>query len=891
MRPLELTISAFGPFVGKHTLELKKLGQSGLYLITGDTGAGKTTIFDAITFALYGKASSARRTKEMLRSKYAPIDDPTYVELTFEHGGKIYTINRNPGYERKSKRGEGTMTEPAACKLSLPDGSILEKTKEVSAKIEEIIGLTHDQFRQISMISQGEFRDLLEADTEKRQKIFRNIFNTSFYNRMQERISEDAKDAKIALENAQRSQRQYISGIECAETSDRALDVKKAKNGELLTAEVVSLLQELLEEDRRHSETLGQDRSLLELISRHDALVKKLNSEKSNSETAQYARDAAKNELEKVKLTKPRQAELIDEIAKLNAVLPEYEEYDEAEKAFAKTKKNIGKQEEKLAKAEKDKETFEKTLTSQEQELKNLERSPMEAEQLKSRRDNLNALLTDMKELQSAKANLKKEQDKLRDALEKKSRLDADYNSKNDAFLCEQAGILASTLEEGKRCPVCGSIEHPLPAQLSENAPTEADVKRAKELAELAQQEASGLSTAAYRQKGSVDEKENAVRELLQKLLPDTDPDSAASIADAEVNSLKEQISAAEARAKRKDELEKAIPKTKDLLDEANEAYNNANIALKGLRTKLSEQEDTLQKKKSKLAYDSKEKAEEHINKLKSELSELQNAQTSASENFNEQEKKLAGFCGAIEHIEKELQDITLPEEEVVTRIREDKDKIEETHRSVTSRIDSNQKTLDNIQNTAEDISQKETKYAWIKVLADTANGNLKGKDEKIALEVYYQRIFFDRILSRANIRLQKMSGGQYSFKRSKGSTQGQHALDLDIHDHINATERSVCSLSGGEAFIASLSLALGLSDEIQMSAGVHLDTLFVDEGFGSLDSDSLAKAYNALNSLTEGNRLVGLISHVNELKELIGNQIVVEKTPSGTSKCSIQFR
>ena len=207
----------------------------------------------------------------------------------------------------------------------------------------------------------------------------------------------------------------------------------------------------------------------------------------------------------------------------------------------------------------------------------------------------------------------------------------------------------------------------------------------------------------------------------------------------------------------------------------------------------------------------------------------------------------------------------------------------------VHTRITTNESAQKNISKKQTELEALERKYTWMKALADTANGNLSGKD-KIMLETYIQTTYFDRILERANIRLRKMSGGQYDLKRRRtaGNKQSQSGLELDIVDHINTTERSVNTLSGGEAFLASLALALGLSDEVQMSTGIKLDTLFVDEGFGSLDSEALSKAYATLAGLTEGNRLVGIISHVAELKERIDKQIVVTKLKAGCSMAQI---
>ena len=218
------------------------------------------------------------------------------------------------------------------------------------------------------------------------------------------------------------------------------------------------------------------------------------------------------------------------------------------------------------------------------------------------------------------------------------------------------------------------------------------------------------------------------------------------------------------------------------------------------------------------------------------------------------------------------------------------KKEITEQQKNVHARLTANEKAQTNIAAKAEQMKLLEEKHAWVRTLSDTANGTLSGKD-KIMLETYIQTTYFDRILQRANLRLLKMSGGQYDLKRRRkaDTMRGQSGLELDIIDHVNGTERSVNTLSGGEAFLASLALALGLSDEVQMSTGIKLDTLFVDEGFGSLDSEALSKAYHTLASLTEGNRLVGIISHVAELKEKIDKQIIVTKDKLGRSNATIK--
>ena len=253
MRPLKLTIAGFGPYAGAQELDFEALGTSGLYLIAGDTGAGKTTIFDALTFALFGKASGDSRKDDMLRSKYARAEDPTYVELTFTYNGQTYTVRRNPLYYRinlKKKDATDLVKQNADALLTLPDGSVVTKKTEVDNAIQEIIGLSREQFAQICMISQGDFRRLLEADTETRKKIFKDIFGTGLYSDLQTRLKDEASALDGQMTEARRSIRQYTEGMVCADNSDFNAQVQKAKTDGLPTAELTELFENLLKEDR-----------------------------------------------------------------------------------------------------------------------------------------------------------------------------------------------------------------------------------------------------------------------------------------------------------------------------------------------------------------------------------------------------------------------------------------------------------------------------------------------------------------------------------------------------------------------------------------------------------------------------------------------------------------
>ena len=217
MRPIKLTMSAFGPYAGKTVLELDKLGASGLYLITGDTGAGKTTIFDAIAFALYGQPSGDNRETGMFRSQYADAATPTFAELVFAYRGETYTVRRNPEYDRLKTRGEGTTTEKADAELVYPDGRVITKVKEVDRAIAEIMGIDRNQFSQIAMIAQGDFLKLLLASTDERKKIFQKLFNTQSFSRLQKSLKTAADELGGACKAAEDSIRQYVGGLSAAE--------------------------------------------------------------------------------------------------------------------------------------------------------------------------------------------------------------------------------------------------------------------------------------------------------------------------------------------------------------------------------------------------------------------------------------------------------------------------------------------------------------------------------------------------------------------------------------------------------------------------------------------------------------------------------------------------
>ena len=918
MRPLKLTMAGFGPYAGVQELDFETLGTGGLYLITGDTGAGKTTIFDAITFALYGEASGDSRKPDMLRSKYVKPADPTYVELTFAYGGKTYTVRRNPEYQRAKARGTGTTRQAADAQLTLPDGTPVTKVKEVNAAIHDIIGLTREQFAQIAMISQGEFRRLLQASTPERQAIFRDIFGTKFYDSLQERLKRRTGDLRSLRDQAVQSIRQYIEGMVCDPDSPLSPQVRKATDGELPTAEVMALFEEVLKEDSEAKTVLAAALTELEqAIEANTAALtqaqtyqnaKSALSEKEKQEAAQTAAlEQAAAALAEAEATQPRQEELAKTIAELNLLLPGYDELEQSEKALVQKEKSLTLTQAQAEAAGRKKEELSSELANLKAEHKNLEQAGADREKLIAQRQNLmelrekfRALLLNLGDLEIEKRILAEKQGAYLIAAENSSTLLRIFEEKNTAFLNEQAGIIASRLTPGAPCPVCGSTEHPRLATLSAKAPTEADVKKAKTAYEKAQAATEAASAAASTQRGTVATAKEALRKAADALLPGTALEEVKSAADAkkaeltaQISELNGQISEVEKKIARKAELDKLIPQNEKALTDAESALSSAAEETTVLTVSIEELKKQMESQRGKLRHESKSAARAEIKALEQEQAALKANLTRAEKNMASCKEALAATQAAMETLRTQIAagtEADLPTLEAEKAALSDrKREITRRQQVIHTRMATNEKARDHAAKKSGELEELETTYQWTKALSDTANGTVAGKD-KIMLETYIQTTYFDRILERANIRLQKMSGGQYDLKRRRTSEskRGQTGLELDIVDHINTTERSVNTLSGGEAFLASLALALGLSDEVQMSTGIRLDTLFVDEGFGSLDSEALSKAYAALAGLTEGSRLVGIISHVAELKEKIDRQILVTKDRTGGSKAEI---
>ena len=918
MRPLKLTIAGFGPYAGVQELDFENLGERGLYLITGDTGAGKTTIFDAITFALFGEASGDSREPNMLRSKYAAPQDPTFVELTFAYDGKNYHVRRSPEYERAKARGTGTTRQAADACLTLPDGRVVTKLKDVDKAIREILGLSRGQFSQVAMISQGDFRKLLQADTKDRQKIFRDIFGTGHYVTLQNQLKDASSELRDLRDQAQRSVWQYIGGMVCGEDSLHNPQVKKARNGELPIADVMALFEALLAEDREAQATLDTrlaetEKEMEDVTARLTqalsiAVARKALAEKERTEALQSAAmENAQAALESARQTQPEQDDLSKKITRMELLLPSYGEMEAMTAALAAAQRKLTGARSAEVSALRSREALTEEVAALKLKQESFAGAAAEKEKLTAKRQQLDeraekllALIRGIAALENEQRKLARMQASYLASDVESSRLLQEYELKNRAFLSEQAGIIASTLAEGESCPVCGSVSHPRLATLSENAPTEAEVKIAKKNFDTARKETEKLSLAAGKQQSVVATTAAALIKDANTLLPGTSFDQAATAAmiqreelREQIASLDEQIQAADLKIAGKRKLDTLIPEKERLLADTEGKLSSAKAQIAALTASAEELTKQITALSEKLTFPDKAAAERERKSLQIRLQTLKKAQTDAENTLNGCKESLSATRAAITELRRQLENGTEADMTALTGVKNEltarKNAILARQKAVHTRLTTNASAAANIAKKQAQMEDLENRYAWVKALADTAGGNLTGK-EKIMLETYIQTTYFDRILERANIRLRKMSGGQYDLmrRRTAADLRGQSGLELDIVDHVNGTQRSVNTLSGGESFLASLALALGLSDEVQMSTGIRLDTLFVDEGFGSLDSEALSKAYATLAGLTEGNRLVGIISHVAELKERIDRQILVTKARSGGSTARI---
>lgn len=992
MRPTQLTISAFGPYAGEIKLDMDALGDRGLYLISGDTGAGKTTIFDAITFALYGNASGEARRPKMLRSKYALPDAGTFVEMSFVYNGMEYSVRRNPEYMRAKQRGEGETKEKPDAELNMPDGRVITGDKAVTQEIETLLGLSREQFSQIAMLAQGSFSRLLSGKTEDRGIIFREIFGTRPYQQFQEKLKEQAKALYGQYADTRKSIEQYTGGvIPGDEREDLAIRWKEAQKG---SPEVMlALLEQMITADREEENALdGKMKAIREEMS---ALGLKLGKAQSASkvfkdlEAARLILDreaprlaAAKGNYNKEKEGQAERDILMVTITKMEEAMKSYARYDGLAAGREECLKRIGRLKANALRNQEEEARWREQLLKEDNELAALKTAGEDyqaaqsaIEKLAEYRTRVDSLVGELSEYHRERKNLEQAQELYREADETRRRADQVYKSLYQRFLDNQAGILARELVEGSPCPVCGSTVHPAPAgpgqaaggrnpaaggrnpadtfpcaypdcdvtkELVDQAAkdSEARTRTASELSLKAGRLAGSLETRYTRMRQQIDAEvgswKEAWRERLNQEEDRGDGGAAGSPAarmeqrqhflkvwEDMLGELKDQLARQEAAAKKraaecrarlkhKEELEKARVGHQKSLEEAGEKRQQVLKLLIEAEEREKGLEDQIKELAGKLPFKDRNQAREELAGKRAAFEAGEKAFREAEKTYLEVSQKAADARSRMEALRAQLQD-TEPDTELDAgldreltalgmarqmeeltaaqeRAKAELDLQEQKKSRIHHRLETNRAAYSRILKQKDAMEEIQQQWTWVKSLADTAAGEVGGK-EKITFETYVQMAYFERIIARANTRFMVMSGGQYELKRcSEEDNRGKSGLGLNVVDHYNGTQRSVRTLSGGESFQASLSLALGLSDEIQSAAGgIRLDTMFVDEGFGSLDEDTLNLAMKALGDLAEGRRLVGIISHVTELKERIERQIVVVKEKSGGSRARIQ--
>jgi len=1071
MKPIKIVISAFGSYADKTEISFEEVN-SGIFLIAGDTGAGKTTIFDAITYALYEQTSGGVRDGNMMRSQFANDDIPTYVELTFKYQDKIYKINRNPQYERRSKRktaeGTGYTTEVPKVELSLPDGKAFIGNKtETNNKIVEILGIDKDQFTQIAMIAQGDFLKLLHSNSDERKRIFSKIFDTRIYNKIGEALQNKIREINTDLAKNKTLCEHELKNITYLDESiyeeqwsvmlfnfefktDDILEFIGKINGEIKEKE-----QDINNQKNSAQEKFNSINSLIGNAETVNTLFRKLKlsqnvkieleSKYDEQKIKEKKLDSAK-EAEKVKadeaiyISKLKTlAEIRERVVNLNNWLKENEsKLESLSKELEACQKNKLENEEKLtgyiariddtlskydeletkrglvSTLNKEKVLLEQNISALKNDIENKRLSMLKLESEQDGLKNCYEIYTEIQlKVKSAENRVVEleELNKLANelifskekydvsigeaniAFEAYSKLNSIYEEMYKAFLAEQAGILAKErLVDNMPCPVCGSVEHPNIASVSENAPIQADVENSKKERDKAEKQNSfaneklQVAKQAYDlkletvlnkanhmvEKGSENETEritdlNLIIEILENIknkfvLPN-------SLTILEIihklleNSKKELVQskksleiAANNKSKYENNIKSLDNISKDLADkttnlnEITNKYNEVNLSFTTLSTSMDEL-------KKQLLFETKGDAINKINTCRANLKALNDAVINATNNFNSLSNEVGikkgqqksemesgkitkaeseefksiyyntlsnnGFTNEeeyrssklspeliealqtdIDNYNKKLSDISY-EIKIYTEQTEGKSEIAidsmlKTKNDLTAELQEIEKqfkiiyTLSkknsdakaNIEKLFKERKEIRAKYEIYDSLNKTANGKISEKI-KMDFETYVQRQYFNMIIAAANKRLDKMSSGQFLLQCrdiTDLGNRGPVGLDLDIYSLVTDTTRDIKTLSGGESFMAALSMALGLSDVIQSTAGaVHLDTMFIDEGFGSLDDNARVQAISVLNELAGNNRLVGIISHVSELKEQIDNKLVVKKSEKGS--------
>lgn len=924
MKPLKLTMSAFGSYAGKNVIDFTGQ-QQGIFLITGDTGAGKTTIFDAITYALYNQTSGGERNGNMMRSQYAQPETETYVELEFLYRGQTYRVRRNPDYKITKTLKNGKIREqkvPHSVELTMPDGTVFpEKKNATDAKIIEILGLTADQFSQIVMIAQGDFLKLLYTKSDERKMIFSKLFRTDIYWKIQENLRRKSMEMDERIQENDRAFEQEKSRI-----------IPLPESEELPLDELVERLRERLKDALKEQNLRRANvEELNKKITKYEEINKLFRSLEKIRQTGKEleARQAESKE-RRQQIENARKADKVLVAEQQN--LRQQQEVEQSAQAIAKMTETLANDQEMFeslktqlqeseAKQKREAADIQKKMLALEQSFPSyeaLQNARSEEQQAKKVWEDLGKTSEESFHKKEAGIAALKEQQKQQEQVVEQTKknweqtsLGASESAKHyehmyEAFLKEQAGILAENLSAGCPCPVCGSTVHPDPAKLSDHAVTELEVEQAKKT-RAAAEEKRDLAYAAFeaekteKQKlAQAVEKEEADFVLAQTIAKQQRKEAEQNY--VSLQKIAEQIreklvypSFAEAK-KQYAAMQKALAAAEQEIERKRQKVSELAEAMNTLKgQKLAEEEN--QKTAKKLAAKTEKEYAKLLEKsgfVSEETYHLAILPERSRSKLEREEKEYESQClrqqSEQKLLEKQVSGKTYTDTtELNEQLKAEKQALKETEKTymeLHTAYENDRSVLQNCAVYLEKGKKLESEDQVIKSLSKTANGRLSGS-AKIDFETYIQRQYFKQIIHEANKRLLTMSNHQFILKLKEEANTGRktnEGLDLSVYSLVTDSERDVKTLSGGESFLAALAMALGLSDIVERSAGaIHPDMMFIDEGFGSLDAQSRQQAIEVLGELAGDSRMVGIISHVTELKEQIDRKLVVSRTDKGS--------
>lgn len=933
MKPIKLIISAIGPYADVPLeIDFSQFSGKGLFLISGDTGAGKTTIFDAICFALYGETSGHYRDTKNLRSQYAAPGTKSYVDFYFTHQGEEYRIYRQPGYLRAKQRGEGLIEEKEKAVLYCGAETPQEGKTQVDRRIKELLSISFEQFKQIAMIAQGEFWELLNASTQERTEILRTIFTTERYQRLEQKLRERRNAGLNEKKRLENSVVQYFNEAAAGPKSQLAEDLQKlqeqtaASGGAWDLAAMLDLLAALLAEDEAENALVQADLQAANklLDERKKALIEAQTNNRLLTRLAEHQK--RQRQLAAQGPTMEGQAQLLQrQKAARREVQPVFQRWQEALVQASKTAAAIERQSQALAQAE---AALQRTAAVLRPEQ--LQQAPVQLAEWQSQGRRLADLAADVKKLLSEvwpgydkeKIKLQNKQNDFAAARREYERLEQQYQQQERILESCRAGILAQTLVAGQPCPVCGSTQHPSPTRLPAEAVTEADLKQSKAALERVQQTKDKLLREAENAKGVLHKQAEQLREKALQCLAAANEQAAVALPAGEVEGsdlppLLQQAQAGLAAQIEKNQQEQralgqkclayieaarlekplarpasvkqAIAQAQQAAEAVQRLQSTAAGSLETLRQSLREQQTGVEACQAEFTAVLQEKGFADEAEFKSLLA--------TEEEIGQTEETLTQYHQAVQTNKEQLAQAT---EDAAGKTRQDEAALQQQVQAqaqqaadlqtesnlLQTRLTQNGRLQQNIAAQKEPLAAACQESQLCSQLYNLISGNISEKN-KITFEQYIQAAGFDNIIAAANRRLLPMSDGQFELFRVQeaGNKRSKASLDLEVQDNFTGQRRPVGNLSGGESFKASLSLALGLSDTVSGDlGGVQMDVLFVDEGFGTLDRKSIENALDILLSLSGANKLVGIISHREELVENIPQQIRVRKSKNGSS-------